>query len=323
MADCPICERPLAPEPIVGREMMFGWGDAFTYHRCPGCGSLWIDAVPADLARFYPGDYYSYASAASSRPLGVVGRTLRAVRDRHLLTGRGALGRILAARHDYPELRSVGRVPGLAPGSAILDVGCGDAQLLRRLAALGFRDLTGLEPFAAGDTVHPDGVRVRRATLDQVDGRWDLVMMHHSLEHVPDPVGTLRAIAARLAPGGTCLLRVPVVPSLAWDEFGTHWVGLDAPRHLWIPSVEGLTRLGARFGLGVREVAYDATAFSYWASEQYARGVPLRAAHSHAVDPARSGYTAERIAALEAKARAANAAGRADSAVIHLAAAGA
>ena len=46
-------------------EAMFRTGGCFTYRECDTCGSLQIDAVPADLAAYYdPARYYSFAGPA-------------------------------------------------------------------------------------------------------------------------------------------------------------------------------------------------------------------------------------------------------------------
>ena len=39
-------------------ELMFATRERFGYGRCEACGTLRIDAVPADLARHYPGAYF-------------------------------------------------------------------------------------------------------------------------------------------------------------------------------------------------------------------------------------------------------------------------
>jgi hypothetical protein len=152
-----------------------------------------------------------------------------------------------------------------------------------------------------------------------VTGEWDWVMFHHSFEHVPDPLETLRAAACLLARGGTCLIRIPTVSSEAWEQYGVDWVQLDAPRHLFLHSLESMERLAREAGLVVREVQFDSTAFQFWGSEQYRADIPLRDPRSYAVDPGASIFTAESLALFATRARELNAARRGDQAAFHLA----
>ncbi len=54
-------------------------------------------------------------------------------------------------------------------------------------------------------------------------------MFNHSLEHVPDPVATLKVAYEKLAAGGMCLARVPTTSSEAWTTYRADWVQADAP----------------------------------------------------------------------------------------------
>ena len=56
-----------------------------------------------------------------------------------------------------------------------------------------------------------DGIRTQKAQIGDLAGSFDVITMHHSLEHIPDQAQTLEAIRALLSPSGVCLLRVPLV----------------------------------------------------------------------------------------------------------------
>jgi hypothetical protein len=49
-------------------ELMFSTRERFGYRRCEACGTLRIDAVPADLARHYPSAYFRALAARSAPP---------------------------------------------------------------------------------------------------------------------------------------------------------------------------------------------------------------------------------------------------------------
>jgi SAM-dependent methyltransferase len=326
---CRICGNTAGNAAHEVREMQFGTRDRFAYVQCARCQCLQIAEVPADLDAYYPPTYYSYTPAPvpPPPPAGLVRRKARQLRDGYTVSGQGVGGRLLCrlspdpalqaavARHFPGDIRH--RLP-LTPRSRILDVGCGAGAFLARLHAAGFRNVLGIDPFLARDLAFPGGLRVLKADLRAVAGTWDLVMFHHSFEHMADPGTVLAATAARLGRAGACLLRLPVVPSYAWETYGVDWAQLDAPRHLFVHSIESIKLLARDAGLRVQAVVYDSDAFQFYASEQYRRDIPLRDARSYATDPARSIFSPADIAEFERRAAQLNREGRGDQAAIVL-----
>jgi SAM-dependent methyltransferase len=274
MAGCRICDNGEGNRTHSAREMMFGTGDEFRYLECGACGCLQLLDVPADLGKYYPTGYYSFCSSAVGRG----GRLLRSLRRRHYLwysQGRGFAGRLVAAWREKPFYYDWLCRTGARPESAILDVGCGGGEFLLRLAAEGFSDLTGIDPYLQGDREVGPGVRLRRRCLTDWEGAYDLILLNHSFEHMADPLGVLRSIHRLLRPGRFALIRTPVASSQAWRTYGTGWVQLDAPRHLFVHTVDSLGRLAGQAGLQVEDVFYDSNEFQFIGSELCRRGLAL------------------------------------------------
>ena len=275
---CRVCGARSWGAALHARERQFGLPGTFTYASCTACESMQLLDPPGDLAPYYPSGYYSFDGAARSG----VGARLKAAASAYGVTGRGLVGRAasLVARPPTAGMHAWLARAGASPDSRILDVGCGGGALLRALDGAGYRALTGVDPFLAADA-RVGRVTLRRATVEhlaaEADARFDLVMIHHALEHVPDPRATLAAIRALLAPGGHCLVRVPLVPSWALARYADRWVQLDAPRHLVIPSERGLVALAAEVGLALEASAHDSEAIQVWGSELYRRDVTLSA----------------------------------------------
>lgn len=61
---------------------------------------------------------------------------------------------------------------------------------------------------------------------------FDLVTAFHVMEHLPDPLGTLRRMVGWLAPGGLIIVEVPNMAGVGSRLFGRYWSGLELPRHL-------------------------------------------------------------------------------------------
>jgi len=325
---CRICGDVYGHPTYRAVEMMFGSRESFDYFQCRQCGCLQIAEIPQDLGRHYPEDYYSIGQAPE--PLKVLPlpiAALRWVRARSVIHDRGfRLSQLAGNLVDVPKeaevvgdlLRELGDLPMF---TRFLDVGCGSVSWwLRALSRLGFRRLTGVDPNARANAM--DGnVRIVKGHLAQLDGAFDVISFHHSLEHIEDQEGILRDARARLAPGGVCVIRVPQVDSEVWAEFGSNWVELDAPRHLYLHSKNSLERVANRAGFRLEKTVFDSVGFEFWGSEQYRRGIPLMDGRSFYRAPQESDFTYREIAEFERRAQAANRAGRGGRAAFFLRAA--
>ena len=163
----------------------------------------------------------------------------------------------------------------IRPQSSVLDLGCGDGALLKSLYGLGFKSLTGVDPNISSDKYFDDNFRIVKGELDDISGNYDLVMFHHSLEHIPDQIGALVAAKKLLAPNGRCLIRIPIIDKFAWREYGLNWAQLDAPRHLFLHTEFSVDRLVDRAGLKVVSAIFDSNEFQFWGSECLSRSIPL------------------------------------------------
>jgi SAM-dependent methyltransferase len=257
----------------LAREMMFGTGQMFPYFQCARCECLQIEAVPGELELHYPPDYYAFTASARSG----LRRHLRRLRDRTAFSPIWTLTGVFAPQLRPPAYVGWMRHVRAARGSRILDVGCGAGELLADMARAGFDSLLGVDPFIRDSVIPGTSVRLLNSTIDALDGTFDIIMFHHSLEHIADQRGALAAARDRLAPGGWCIVRVPTVSSWAWQHYRENWVQLDAPRHLMIHSVESLRLTAAAAGLELESSVYDSTELQFAGSELYTRNLPLAA----------------------------------------------
>lgn len=279
--------------------MMFGPGEHFDYRLCAACGCLQIAEIPADLSRHYGAGYYSFGERATAGRLG--GLLVRA-RNRHLAGRKDPLGWALAKLRPFRALASLQPL-GLRPDARIVDVGCGSGELLLALQSAGYTRLQGVDPFIAQDLDLGGGLRVQKAELDALpSSSFDLVMFHHSLEHIVDEAAALRAAHRLLVPGGRCLLRIPTVSSHAWQHYGVNWCALDAPRHLVLHSRQSIGVLAERCGFKVSRITDDADAFQFWGSEQYQRGIPLMRSGCHDITPAPGAFTVAQLRDMDRRA---------------------
>lgn len=295
--------------------MMFGLRLRFDYFQCAACGCLQICKIPADLRQYYPSAYYSFKSQGfpGNRILGLLKRT----RDDYAVFGKSFAGKLLYGFRPNVALHSLARVK-LSKSSRILDVGCGAGDLLRELDCLGFHDLTGIDAYIGNDIVIGNDVRIAKGELGDIKRVYDLIMFHHSFEHMEDPKSVLARVRTILAPGGCCVIRIPVVDSYAWSRYGVDWVQIDAPRHLFLHSSRSMGILASGAGLRIRETFYDSTAFQFWGSEQYKRDIALTDDTSYLRNPDLSIFSGSAIRAMERQAKKLNDEKRGDQAAFYL-----
>ncbi|MDD2714569.1 MAG: class I SAM-dependent methyltransferase [Candidatus Wallbacteria bacterium] len=251
------------------KEMMFGFPEEFDYFECGSCGCVQIAAVPDDLSRYYPDNYYSYNRIAGNEEPGFrsfcrsIRNNLKFFRESLICRSTPVLRSPLFAIFKSQDLQLLFRT-GITVDSSILDVGCGTGAYLSRLSAIGFKNLLGIDPYLKSDIRYKSGLRILKKTVHDLQDQFDLVMLHHSLEHIPDQLATLTACQRLLKSGGACLVRIPVADSYCYQRYGKNWVNLDAPRHLFLHTAKSLALISGKAGFRIREINYDSSDFSLW-----------------------------------------------------------
>jgi 2-polyprenyl-3-methyl-5-hydroxy-6-metoxy-1,4-benzoquinol methylase len=249
------------------REMMFGTRDEFIYRECSNCGCLRIAEVPSDLSRHYREGYIGRGASDKN------GLWLFARNSLVFAGMTAAASYALICRFCYLPIVEVAHLLGLNRSQKILDVGAGNGLWVSDLRRSGF-NAVGIDPCIPDDISDHRGVAVWRKELADVSSGWDAIAFNHSLEHIPEQIGTLALAASKLKPGGFLAIRIPIAAS-TWKEYGTNWIGLDAPRHLVIHTEHSFRLAAHKAGLEISKVVYDSTFFGFWGSELYRRDMPF------------------------------------------------
>jgi SAM-dependent methyltransferase len=313
---CIICKNAEGNEVFSVNELQLGLNETFHYQLCKNCGSMQLMDPPADFSRFYPNeDYYSFKM--EMKDLKKPGFLQQAKSD-HILYGKNKLfGLLLSIGYKIPEQYSWVKNSKAGPGDAILDVGCGNGSLLTQLYKMGFTNLTGIDPFI--NEGHDYGnIKIFKKEIHDLNDRFDLIMMHHSLEHMFDPLKALQKAYSLLNKNKYLLVRIPVMGNYGWQHYKTFWCGLDAPRHIFIPSEKGMRMLATAAGFEIEKVEYDSNNYVIWCSEQYLKGIPLHAAESWSVNRDKSLFTKEKIKGFQEKIMAENKKNNGDTAAYYL-----
>ncbi len=312
---CRICGNSDGNATYHVREMLHGTREPFDYFECAECGCLQILRVPDDLGKYYPRNYLSFKDYRR-RTRNRLRKFVDTARVGYALTGRGQFGWL--ANRLLPELDYVHwcQVAGIGRDARILDLGCGAGKLLIRMMQGGFRRLEGADPFIDAAIEYP-GVTIHKMGLDELvaqrAGEFDLVMLHHSFEHMDGPVEVLRRVRELLAADGRVLIRIPMAGSYAWEQYRENWVQLDPPRHLYLHTRKSMARLAGEADLDIVAVEHDSTAVQFMESERYRRGLPMAGGPK-----LKELFTKRERAEYARRAAALNAEGRGDQAAFYL-----
>lgn len=316
MAACIICSNEQNNTTHAIQELQLGLKEVFHYQLCSNCGTMQLLDVPQDLGKYYPNeDYYSFNLKLEIKEKP---DTLRKIKTDYLLFGKQPiLGGLLSIGYKMNELYDWVKYTKAQYNDAILDVGTGNGSLLAKLFNIGFTNLTGIDPFI-NESKDYGSIKILKQDIFEVEKQYDVVMMHHSLEHMFEPLKALQQVYKITKPGGRALVRVPIMGNYGWKTYGEFWCGVDAPRHIFIPSENGLKQLVTKAGFTIEKFYYDSFDYVIWASEQYKKGMALHDPKSHLINEKESMFTREQLKAFRKKMIGENAKGNGDMAAIYL-----
>lgn len=223
-SDCPLCaDRLFTPVSTSDRD-----GRPLFNVLCRGCGLVFVHPQPSReaLQDWYETSYrVEYKGIAQPR----MHHVLRA--------GRVAIDRLARIR------------PLLVGRPRVLDVGAGGGEMLYMLVHLAGARADGLEP-NIGYAQHARerlGLDVHVGFVEHaahIVAGYDLITIHHVLEHLADPCAVMGALHGWLRPGGHLVVEVPNVEARCQAPAHTFHRA-----HLTSWGLPTLERLGLQAGL--------------------------------------------------------------------------
>ena len=224
MSDAP-CLLCAGPSPLRFRK------GAHAIHRCDACDLEFVHPVPSarELAAVYERGYFK----GDGRGFGYgdyFGKEKQIAEEK--------------ARERLDRLQGL----GARPGGRLLDLGCADGTFLLRARERGF-DVTGVEVSAEARAALPvalHGAVVGSVAEAAARGPIDVATLWDVLEHLPDPLGTLAALRASLAPGAIYGVVVPVIDNANARLLPRSWDQYKPPEHLWYFSRRSIAATLAR-----------------------------------------------------------------------------
>ncbi len=183
--------------------------EKFHYFRCSSCSLIFLSPIPQDLGKYYPNDYYSIPSSLVE------------------------LARIAEAEHYKIDI-----VKQFSARGRLLEIGPAFGSFLYLAKQSGFNaEAIEMDPKCCKFISETIGIKAIQSndpseTLKQSIEEYDIIALWHVIEHLPDPLKTLKAILRRLKPGGILVIAAPNPEAFQFRVLGRFWPHVDAPRHL-------------------------------------------------------------------------------------------
>jgi SAM-dependent methyltransferase len=186
---CPICGTPAIALPRVHGTFS---DRSFELRRCPDCRLGFIADPWTDYARIYDDAYYDGRGADP------------------LVDYRFELAHPQRTIREY-EWRGIARavqaLAGAGRGTRWLDYGCGNGGLVRHVRSALGADAVGYDDGMIVTEARALGIPILESDeLDEQSASYDVVTAIEVLEHLVDPLETLRRIRGLLRRGGLLLL---------------------------------------------------------------------------------------------------------------------
>ncbi len=229
MLQCPVCHgerwKELAPHDTH-----------FKLFECCRCRTYHIDTKRPDASELYGEEYYSEES--TRRLSGIFQTVWECVRRKRALR---------IARH-------------ASKGSRICDIGCERGELLNVLKQQGWEVYgTQLSRQASKFAREHFGIEVFVGELHAapfLNKPFDVVLMIHVLEHLPDPEVYISRVYEMLCPEGIFWVEVPNGASFTARLCGKRWLHHDPEHHYWNFNKRNLVQLLNRYGFIVEACSH-------------------------------------------------------------------
>jgi 2-polyprenyl-3-methyl-5-hydroxy-6-metoxy-1,4-benzoquinol methylase len=217
------------------------WGEKFDrtyqYVRCSQCSLIYQNPrpEPEEMPAHYGAAYEVFADGVKNG------------------AKNGAIRTSLFA--NFGKEKRIRLIESIQAQGTLLDVGCATGSFLQSIGSSGKWQGIGIEPdpYAAA-IASQKGLQIINQTFEDAalnENSFNVITFWDVIEHLYDPLTTLKKACTLLKDDGIIVLRLPNAGS--WDAalFRRYWAGIDAPRHLYLFDQKTIKDLLARAGLRI------------------------------------------------------------------------
>lgn len=244
---CPICSLP-------GHYLYEDLADNLSFipgkwsmRKCTNsaCGAIWLDPRPIDddLPKAYS-TYYTHDAKRTYKTL------------KYLISFSLKIYQTIVLNERPKNIYTIIDQYLFGTDQSLLDIGCGNGKLLKKYADKGLTVLGIDFDDQAIEAAKKEGLNVRKALVEDLRScgqKYDFIILNHVIEHLADPVQTLRYCKHILKKGGVIIVATPNANSYGHYHYQRYWRGLEPPRHLVIFTDQSLRIILTKAGMRVVE----------------------------------------------------------------------
>jgi len=190
--------------------------ETFDHYRCPNCGLIYIYPIPKNLSAYYPQAYFVIPETARDLEAGFAHERYKIeIIQRYMKQGR-----LLEIGPSLGCFTYLAKKTGFEAEAIEMDARC----------SIFLNEIAGIP------TINSDDICDVLKTIKP----YDVIVMWHVIEHLPNPWATLEAISESLKPGGILVLAAPNPDAFQFHILGRYWPHVDAPRHVMLIPAKSL-----------------------------------------------------------------------------------
>ena len=279
---CLLCGDARSRVVMVATDLLYGCPGEFTLARCEACRHVFLNPRPtlADIGQFYPADYGPFRGGTiADCKLQIANCGATDNREKRSAADPRSwrwLRRVVLwwidsraapiPKSDISNLKfEISDLESQIPRRGI-ELGCSHGAFLAQLRERDWECL-GIEPAAEVARIAAErGFDVRVGSLESVvaadpqtfvPSHFDAIFAWMVIEHLHEPVATLRLARELLKPGGTLSFSVPNFGCWERRAFGRFWYALQLPTHLQHFTDSSLRRLLQSSGFELVELIHQ------------------------------------------------------------------
>ena len=136
-------------------------------------------------------------------------------------------------------------------------------DFLLKLQREGFRNLTGIDPFIEADISYKN-VNIYKKDMKDMERQFDFVVLSHLFRTHAATVVRAPGAAQDSEAGPVRLDQNSHRFFFRVEEVRRQLVGLDAPRHLFLHTVESMRLLAEEAGFEIKDIVFESSEFQFW-----------------------------------------------------------
>ncbi len=225
---CPICDASCSLNFVTkdyNRNISL---ENFEYYRCPDCKIIFLSPIPANLGDFYPTQYYTLPASMQQFEVGAEPERYKIELVQKFVSD----GRLLEIGPSNGNFALLAKNSGFEVEALEMDERC--CQFLNEF--VGIKAICSCDPAAALVSSRP----------------YDVIVLWHVIEHIPDQLRVLESIAEKTSANGIVVIAAPNPDSFQFRIMGRFWPHVDAPRHVVLIPCRVLIERMAKMGFSLK-----------------------------------------------------------------------